>query len=121
MNELYWLTRLDGLHTFGIVCIVVSIMFALIIFLSCGIDCYDLKEYMERLSLPILKKIRNVVVSVFIFGVLDVIFCPTQQDLYLIYGLGGTIDYIKSNPSAQKIPDKCVDALDKWLDSVNKK
>lgn len=39
-------------------------------------------------------------------------------DLLIIYGVGGTIDYLKDNKDANKIPDKCVKALDKYLDDV---
>jgi hypothetical protein len=38
----------------------------------------------------------------------------------MIYGVGGTIDYIKSNDKAKKLPDKCIEALDKYLDNINK-
>ena len=34
----------------------------------------------------------------------------------MIYGIGGTIDYIKSNDTAKQIPDKCINALDKFID-----
>ena len=37
-----------------------------------------------------------------------------------IYGLGGTIDYIKSNDRAKKLPDKVVNALTCYLDYVEK-
>lgn len=37
-----------------------------------------------------------------------------------IYGVGGTIDYLKENKDANKIPDKCIKALDKYLDDVLK-
>lgn len=34
----------------------------------------------------------------------------------MIYGVGGTIDYIKENPASKQLPDKCVKILDKWVD-----
>jgi hypothetical protein len=34
-----------------------------------------------------------------------------------IYGIGGTIDYLKSNETAKRIPDKCIKALDLYIDS----
>ena len=48
------------------------------------------------------------------------IFIPTTNEALLIYGVGGTIDYIKSNNTAKQLPDKCVKALDKYLDNINK-
>ena len=47
-------------------------------------------------------------------------FIPTTNEALLIYGVGGTIDYIKSNDTAKQIPDKCVKALDKYLDNLTK-
>ena len=47
------------------------------------------------------------------------VFIPTKNDALLIYGVGGTIDYIKSNDTAKQLPDKCIKALDKWADSLN--
>ena len=40
--------------------------------------------------------------------------------LLLAYGVGGTIDYIKSNDTSKQLPDKCVKALDKYLDNLTK-
>ena len=47
-------------------------------------------------------------------------FIPTTNEALMIYGVGGTIDYIKSNGTAKQIPDKCVKALDKYFDNINK-
>lgn len=44
------------------------------------------------------------------------IFTPSEKDMFMIYGIGGTIDYIKSNDTAKQIPDKCINALDKFID-----
>lgn len=48
------------------------------------------------------------------------IFIPTKNEALLIYGVGGTIDYIKSNNTSKQLPDKCVKALDKYLDNLTK-
>ena len=47
-------------------------------------------------------------------------FIPTTNQALLIYGVGGTIDYIKSNDTSKQLPDKCVKALDKYLDNLTK-
>lgn len=46
-------------------------------------------------------------------------FTPTTNQALLIYGVGVTIDYIKSNGTAKQLPDKCVKALNKWVDNLN--
>lgn len=41
------------------------------------------------------------------------------KEAFMIWGLGGTIDYIKSNDTAKQLPDKCIEALDKWVETLN--
>ena len=47
---------------------------------------------------------------------LGAIFIPSKQDLYVIYGIGSTIDYLKENPTAQGLPEKYIKVLDKIAD-----
>ena len=46
------------------------------------------------------------------------VFIPSNKQMLAIYGIGGTIDYIKSNDKAKELPDKVVDALTKYLETV---
>ena len=57
---------------------------------------------------------------VFCVSIFINIFTPTTNEALLIYGVGGTIDYIKSNDTSKQLPDKCVKALDKYLDNLTK-
>lgn len=57
---------------------------------------------------------------VFAFFTIGSIIIPTQHELMVIYGLGGTIDYIKSNDKAKELPDKVVNALTRYIDYVEK-
>ena len=45
-----------------------------------------------------------------------VVFVPTKRDALIIAGVGGTIEYLKSNETATQLPDKAVKALDKLVD-----
>ena len=47
-------------------------------------------------------------------------FIQTTSEELMVYGIGGTIDYIKSNKTAKQLPDKCIKALDKYLDNLTK-
>ena len=38
--------------------------------------------------------------------------------MLLIYGVGGVIDYAKDNEKAKQLPDKVVDAIDAYLESL---
>lgn len=120
MNEIYWITRFDPLHTLGIIFTWAS----LVIFVVCwlisvttddwtGEDCCTTKQKQQ------LRRGANYSIAPFILGILLWVFVPTKKEALLIYGVGGTIDYVKTNPTAKQLPDKCIKALDGWVDSWN--
>lgn len=118
MNELYWITRFYSINgTIGTI-IVLSIIVAICAFISfnCGIHDEDFK-YDDRIR-SLCKKLINITKISFIITIISTIafiFTPSQKEAYLIWGLGGTIDYLKENPTANQIPDKCIKLLDKWI------
>lgn len=58
---------------------------------------------------------RLVYAPILLIGV--AVFTLSTKSMYMIYGVGGTIDYLKENETAKQLPDKVVMALDKWVDS----
>ena len=108
MNEIYWITRLDGLSIlFGFMFGIPAVL-AFISFLS---------NHAAGDNINIgWKKCR---IASFIVGVLGFVFVPSKSDALLIFGVGTTIDYLKSNETIQQLPDKCVDALDAWVESLS--
>lgn len=52
-------------------------------------------------------------------SVLGIIIIPTKQDIMLIYGVGTTLDYLQDNEKVQQLSDKCVDALNAWVESLS--
>ncbi len=46
------------------------------------------------------------------------VFIPSKRDMLMIIGIGGTIEYLKSNDTAKKLPDKVIMAIDKLLDDT---
>ena len=115
MSELYWLGVLGNLHDF---CVSLAIL-AAFAFLAVGfvllVSVDDDYEF-----LPSIKKVFKYSIFVFVFGIIMAIFIPSTKNLLIIYGVGGTIDYLKDNKDANKIPDKCIKALDKYLDDALK-
>ena len=116
MNEIYWITRLDTICKFLTATAIVSflIAMALIVFV-CNRDemddeFWDYKKYLKYSKVYILVTIVSCVINIFI---------PTTNQALFIYGVGGTIDYIKSNDTAKQLPDKCIKALDKWVENLN--
>ena len=122
MNEIYWLTRVDTLNTIFGWMIAIPVIVGIIMFIVFLMSMDDLRndEIDENwLSFKkYCKKFRNVLLPVFVAGILGTGFCPTKNDMLLIYGVGGSIDYLRSNPTAQKLPDKCIEALDAWVESL---
>lgn len=127
MGEIYWLTRLDSINTVSFVCMVIGIIItsvvAIIYYVTNGQVIYDDSCGRERSVIEgkgYLKTCKGILmwsVPLTIISCLLVVFVPNTKQGFLIYGVGGTIDYIKQNPTAKKLPDKCINALDKWVDT----
>lgn len=122
MFEIYWLTRVDTLNTLFGWMIAIPVVVGIIMFIVFLISMEDIRnEEVDENWLSFkkyCKKFRNVLLPVFIVGILGTGFCPTKNDMLLIYGVGGSIDYLRNNPTAQKLPDKCIEALDAWVDEL---
>ena len=128
MNEIYWITRLDAICAFlWIVSLLSFLLLGILLFVAKiskinaendEENCEDWNEYMQRYKECM--RYAKIGVIVFLVSVFINIFIPTTKQALLIYGVGGTIDYIKSNKTAKQLPDKCVKALDKYLDNINK-
>lgn len=128
MNEIYWITRFDGISGFLFTITVCSAIIALVLVLiayfnKCDSECFSENSKYYKRYINTYKKCVYwakgfgiaLVLSTFIN-----IFIPTTNEALLIYGVGGTIDYIKSNKTAKQLPDKYVKALDKYLDNLIK-
>lgn len=128
MNEIYWITRLTYVCDFLTAIAVVSFLISVVIgFLavcskretySCKKDSehwnYCMKEF------KMLSNYSKRFIFVTIIACLINFFIPTTNEALMIYGVGGTIDYVKSNETAKQLPDKYIKALDKYLDNINK-
>lgn len=128
MNEIYWITRLDSICNFLTAVAVVSFLISAftVVFVVCNrIEANNYKKgsenwnyYMQRFKIFLSRFKRFIFVA--IVACFINLFIPTTNQALLIYGVGGTIDYIKSNDTAKQLPDKCVKALDKYLDNLTK-
>lgn len=118
MNEIYWITRLGALNDFFGIC---SLVFGLLT-LGSGIwfGMMATDSYSDEKTIKKSKKIFIKTCIIFLITLLGVTFTPTKKDCLAIYGLGGTIDYVKSNDKAKKLPDKVIDALDMYLEEKSK-
>ena len=134
MNEVYWITRLGALNFLFNVIIFVSLVAIIIL----AMELFSIKKtsdneddknlelqvvtgkvHNENMFYNFVKKQFIRAFIVFVVSIVCNVFIPTKNEALMIYGVGGTIDYIKSNETAKQLPDKCIKALDKWADNLN--
>jgi len=118
MNEIYWFTRIAKISDmFGMTLAMGAIIFVLGLALSPLIYDYCVEsDCVKKFVLRIVKVFGIIYVICFI----GYLFTPTSSEMLAIYGLGSTIDYIKSNDKAKELPDKVVDALERCVDAIAK-
>lgn len=112
MTELYWITRLDS------ICVV--LMFIAIISTGCligGIITRYGEEFSSKEKKAASKWIKYSL-AILILSVIAKVFTPSTKDAYIIYGVGNTIDYLKSSEEAKKLPDNALKALNSYLESI---
>lgn len=122
MSEIYWLTRLDSIQGFFITALAIGAAVTVIcwvIKMVCSALADDGTKVEENKTY-----VRNAKANLrwsipaFVLGLLGVCFVPTSKDALLIWGVGGSIDYLKENPTAKQLPDKVINILDEWIDEL---
>lgn len=117
ISDMYWITRLSSIHdAFLFVFIIAAIVagFTGIIILLIGDDKDDHACF---------KRVKKYFITAFVavvLGGIGLVFVPKTNEALLIYGVGTTIDYVDNNETIKQLPDKAVQALDKYLYSFNK-
>jgi hypothetical protein len=105
MWTIYFISRLDVII---IASSVIGFICGCIIFF-CAFIGFAEKE--EQLLNTAKKAILPFIISFTI-----AIFTPSTQAAFAMYGVGEIIDYVKENKELTNLPDKCIKALDIWLD-----
>jgi len=113
MTEIYWITRLDYIQGFLIAFLILAGI-AIVVATICSCDGTFAEET------PTARRVLKWAIPSFAVALSVLFFVPSSKEVMLIYGVGGTIDYIKSNDKAKQLPDKCIDALTRYVDSVEK-
>ena len=128
MNEIYWITRLDAISDFLTIIAIVSFLISVVMAAFAMYNRFEADDYAEggkyyncymrkfKMFLSYFKRF----IFVTIIACLINFFIPTTNEALMIYGVGGTIDYIKSNETAKQLPDKYIKALDKWAENLTK-
>ena len=118
MSTLYWISVLDNINFLFVFIFIASLLFSVAIFII-NLTCMP-DEISKTLDYKRFIKAKNFSYTLLIISTLVITFVPSKRELYIIYGIGGTIDYLKENPTAKELPDKCIKALDTWVDNLNK-
>ena len=120
MLEMYLLSRIGAIHT-ALSWLTIGLFIAWIIcwfMVALREDDFSVEHVFDENQRARLKKIAKKLLYSLIVSFLVLVITPTEKQAYLIYGLGGIIDYIQSNDKAKQIPDKCIEALNTWLDKI---
>lgn len=119
MLEIYLIEILEsicfGLIIAAIACCITAFIYANI---KDNLSAYNNEEIEKGKILS--KKIKKCLCVAIVFFALF-IFTPSTRTAYMILGVGGTIDYLRKNETAKQLPDKCIKALDAWVDEINPK
>lgn len=112
MNELYWISVVGKLNTafwVGVGACLTILLVAFVVLIANGVyeeESACLKRVCQRCA------IIAMVLS------LCAIMTPSKRELYLIYGAGTILDYCKGDSKVREIPDKAIDSLNRYLDSI---
>lgn len=75
------------------------------------------EEFCERF-----KQKTKTILPIFGICIIGIILIPSKKEVFEIWGIGKTIEFLKENDVTKRIPKKCLDAIDIFLDShLNKK
>ena len=121
-GKMYWFTRLTAITTALKTILIVSgilaaaaLIFWVIVYLSDPEYMPDGEES-KRGFLKIGSKTLCISTIVFVIGLIGRTFTPTTSEALVIYGVGESVEYLQNNKDAVQIPDKALQALNKYLD-----
>lgn len=121
MNEIYWITRFDLISDWLVAfAVIAGILTFISVFFYLGYrsDYEKYGEESDKRWIGLFSKLFKILLPCFFFFVTSSILTPTTNEAMLIYSVGTTIDYVKQSNTLQQIPDKCINALDAWVDSL---
>ena len=109
-KQIYWLTRLDSIHRLFETMVVIAIFGLAMLIVTKLIDYVESNEGTKRPPF----------VGTFIFflsiSIIGKTFLPTTKEAIFIVAGGKTLDYIATDTSVNKIPDKLANITTTWLD-----
>lgn len=123
-SKMYWFTRLSAITTVLESILMISgilaaaaLIFWFVIYLSDPEYMADEEEGKKR-YLKFGSKILCISTIIFVIGLIGRTFTPTTSEALIIYGVGESVEYLQNNKDAIQIPDKALQALNKYLDEA---
>lgn len=116
ISNMYWITRLSSIYDALLFVFIVAIIVASITGLVVLVFSYDDHD---GTWVKNIKKYFVTAIAAIILSGIGLTFIPRTNEVLLIYGIGTTIDHVDSNDTIKRLPDKAIQALDKYLDSLN--
>lgn len=116
MRDLYWITRFGALNDIAIAMIIAS---SVVLAFSIVISAAVYKEYEDNEAFRMLLRYARISIVALSVSSVVYIFVPSTKQALFIYGIGGTIDYVKNDDKGKQLPGKVIDALDRYMDSLN--
>lgn len=110
MDEMYWITRVDGILIFGKSILALSLIFIV----CCSLVYITIDDELNE-EKRIISKILKVSITTIVFSLLVVLLLPSKKELYLIYGLGSVVEYMRGSDKMEEIPDKAIEAIMEYL------
>lgn len=121
-SKMYWFTRLSAITAALKTILIISgilaaaaLIFWIVVYLTDPDYITDEEGGKER-YLKFGSKILCISTIVFVIVLIGRTFTPTTSEALVIYGVGESVDYIQNNKDAVQIPDKALQALNKYLD-----
>lgn len=123
MSELYWIMVLDNVCFVACIVMIVGGLAALAAWVAAAVCYTDAggEEDEDDSDWRLYKKASRIAKRCFtacIVATAIAMFTPSKEQMYMIVGVGTAIDYIQENEKAKQLPDKCIDALNRWVDSL---
>lgn len=113
MKNLYWFSVLGCFKDVCIAAMIILIITFVVLLITYIVMIAENEN--ESIRTKIGKIAFKIFAALFVTS-LFVIFVPSKEDMYVIYGVGKTIDYLKENPEAKQLPDKTVEFLNVVMD-----
>lgn len=109
---------MDGLSTLFETTIALSVIALILLALTAFIVWLNAFDEEDYATVRTIKRWIPLTIVTLVVGSLGSVFVPTTNEALMIFGIGGTVDYIQDNEKLQQLPDKCVEALDLWVESL---